>query len=88
MRIEAIQTDETKELTGIPKQAFTSCFQDLQKHWQQCIDCGGKYFEGRGQEALVVRLNFVFFTDPFSELYGQRMYVKLLYTKGDGGLGT
>jgi hypothetical protein len=29
----------------------------------------------RGQEALVVRLNFVFFTDSVSELYGQRMYV-------------
>jgi hypothetical protein len=60
------------ELTGILKEAFTSCFQDLQKRWQQCIDCGGNYFEG-GQEALVVRLNFVFFTDSVSELYGQRM---------------
>jgi hypothetical protein len=29
----------------------------------------------RGQEALVVRLNFVFFTDSVSELYGQRMYI-------------
>jgi hypothetical protein len=28
----------------------------------------------RGQEASVVRLNFVFFTDSVSELYGQRMY--------------
>jgi hypothetical protein len=28
----------------------------------------------RRQEALVVRLNFVFFTDSVSELYGQRMY--------------
>jgi hypothetical protein len=27
----------------------------------------------RGQEALVVRLNFVFFTDSVSELYRQRM---------------
>jgi hypothetical protein len=31
----------------------------------------------RGQEALVVRLNFVFCTDSVSELYGQRMYVIL-----------
>jgi hypothetical protein len=31
----------------------------------------------RGQEALVVRLNFVFFTDSVSELYGQRMYFSL-----------
>jgi hypothetical protein len=31
----------------------------------------------RGQEALVVRLNFVFFTDSVSELYGQRMYINL-----------
>jgi hypothetical protein len=28
----------------------------------------------RGQEALFVGLNFVFFTDSVSELYGQRMY--------------
>jgi hypothetical protein len=34
------------ELTGIPKKAFASCFQDLQKSWQQYIDCGGNYFEG------------------------------------------
>jgi hypothetical protein len=32
---------KTMELTGIPKEAFNSCFQDLQKHWQQFIDCGG-----------------------------------------------
>jgi hypothetical protein len=31
----------------------------------------------RGQEALVVRLNFVFFTDSVAELYGQRMYLGL-----------
>jgi len=70
--IEAIQAAATMELTGIPKEAFTSCFQDLQKRWQQCIDCGELL--RRGQEALVVRLNFVFFTDSVSELYGQRMY--------------
>jgi hypothetical protein len=45
MRIEAIQTAATMELTGIPKEAFTSCFQDLQKRWKQCIDYGGNYFE-------------------------------------------
>jgi hypothetical protein len=44
--IEAIQAAATMELTGIPKEAFTSCFQDLQRRWQQCIDCGGNYFEG------------------------------------------
>jgi len=32
----------------------------------------------RGQEALVVRLNFVFFTDSVSELYGQMMYIMLI----------
>jgi hypothetical protein len=47
MRIEATQTAATMELTGIPKEAFTSCFQDLQKRWQQCIDCGGNYFSKR-----------------------------------------
>jgi hypothetical protein len=44
--IEALQGAATMELTGIPKEAFTSCFQDLQKRWQQCIGCGGNYFEG------------------------------------------
>jgi hypothetical protein len=44
--IEAIQVAATMELTGIQKEAFTSCFQDLQKCWQQCIDWGGNYFEG------------------------------------------
>jgi hypothetical protein len=34
---------------------------------------GGNYFEG-DRKQLVVRLNFVFFTDSVSELYGQRMY--------------
>jgi hypothetical protein len=71
MRIEAIQEAATVELTGIPKEASTSCFQDLQNRWQLCIDCG---VLRRGQEALVVTLNFVFFTDPVSELYRQRMY--------------
>jgi hypothetical protein len=31
MRIEAIQAAATMKLTGIPEEAFTSCFQDLQK---------------------------------------------------------
>jgi hypothetical protein len=44
--IEAIQAAATMELTGIPKDAFTSYFQDLQKRWQQCVDCRGSYFEG------------------------------------------
>jgi hypothetical protein len=44
--IEAIQAAATMELTGIPKETFTSCFQDLQKRWQQFIDCGRNYFEG------------------------------------------
>jgi hypothetical protein len=34
------------ELTAILKEAFIGSFQDLQKRWQQCIDCGGGYFEG------------------------------------------
>jgi hypothetical protein len=29
----------------------------------------------RGQEPLVNKLNFVFFTESASELYGQRMYI-------------
>jgi histone-lysine N-methyltransferase SETMAR len=44
--VEAFQVAAMMELTGIPKGAFTSCFQDLQKRWQQCIDCGGNYFKG------------------------------------------
>jgi hypothetical protein len=44
--IEAIQVAAMMELTAIPKEAFISCFQEMQKRWQQCIDCGGDYFEG------------------------------------------
>jgi len=44
--IEAIQAAAMMQLTGIPREAFTSCFQDLQKCSQQGIDCGGIYFEG------------------------------------------
>jgi hypothetical protein len=35
----------------------------------------------RGQEALVVRLNFVSFTDSVSERYGQRMYFHSQFTR-------
>jgi hypothetical protein len=44
--IEAIQAVAAMELTGIPKEAFTSCFQDLRERWQQCTDCRGNYVEG------------------------------------------
>jgi hypothetical protein len=50
--IEVIQGAATMELTGTPKEAFTSCFQDLQKRWQQSIDCGGNYFEGDSKHYL------------------------------------
>jgi hypothetical protein len=33
------------ELTAIPKEAFTSCFQDMPKRWQQFTVCGGDFFE-------------------------------------------
>jgi hypothetical protein len=52
MRIEAIQAAATMELRGIPKEAFTSRFQGLQERWQQCIDCGGNYFEGDRKHEL------------------------------------
>jgi hypothetical protein len=42
-----------RELTAILKEAFTSCFQDLQKRWQQCSDCGGAYFEGDWNHQLI-----------------------------------
>jgi hypothetical protein len=48
MRIETIQCAATMKLTDIPKEAFTSCFQDLQKRWQQCIDCGVNTSKGTG----------------------------------------
>jgi hypothetical protein len=44
--VEAIEAAAMMALTGIPKETFTSCFQDLQKRWRQCNDCGGNYFEG------------------------------------------
>jgi hypothetical protein len=39
LNFEAIQAAAKMELTAILKEAFTSCFQDLQKRWQQSIDC-------------------------------------------------
>jgi hypothetical protein len=59
------------ELTGIPKDAFTAAF-------RTCRNVGNSVMTARellrrGQEALVVRLNFVFFKDSVSEIYGQRM---------------
>jgi hypothetical protein len=42
---QAIQAAVTMEFAAILKDAFTSCFQDLQKCWQHCIDCGRAYFE-------------------------------------------
>jgi hypothetical protein len=44
--IEAIQAAVMMDLTAILKEAFTSCFLDLQKRWQQRTDCGEDYFEG------------------------------------------
>jgi hypothetical protein len=37
--IKAIQMAATKGVTAILKEAFSGFFQDLQKCWQQCIDC-------------------------------------------------
>jgi hypothetical protein len=59
--IKAIQVAATMELTAIPIEAFTSCIQDLPIRWQQCTDCRGGLL-WRGQEPLVNKLNFVFFT--------------------------
>lgn len=37
---------QTMEIIAIPKEAFTGCFWDVLKYWQQCMDCRGNYFEG------------------------------------------
>ena len=66
--IEAIQAAATMELTGI-HQLLSGLAETLATvYWLR------RELLRRGQEALVVRLNFVFFTDSVSELYGQRMY--------------
>jgi hypothetical protein len=74
--IEAIQGAATIELTGIPKEAFRK--RHSPAAFRTCRNAGNSVLtaEGttsKGQEALVVRLNFVLFTDSVSELYGQRM---------------
>jgi hypothetical protein len=74
--IEAIQAAATTEHTAIPKEVFASCFQDLPKRCQRCIDClGGLLW--RGQEPIVNKLNFVFLTNSVSEKYWQRLYFKI-----------
>jgi hypothetical protein len=42
--IQAIKTAMTEQLLSIPETAFQSCFNDLQKCWQQCSDVGGGLF--------------------------------------------
>jgi hypothetical protein len=70
MRIKAIQAAATMELTGI-HQLLSGLAETL-----ATVYCLWWELLRREQEALVERLNFVFFTDSVSELYGQRMYYK------------
>jgi histone-lysine N-methyltransferase SETMAR len=48
--IQAIKTAVTEQLHSIPESAFQSCFNNLKKCWQWCIDAGGDYFEGEKQQ--------------------------------------
>jgi hypothetical protein len=54
--IEAIKTNSLAHLRSIPKTAFHECFRTLKKHWQQCIQSRGEYFEGDKAENFKVRL--------------------------------
>jgi len=43
---DEIQTNSTKELFAIPKEAFQKVFQSWQKRWERCVASKGNYFEG------------------------------------------
>ena len=60
--IEAIQAASTMELTSIPKEAFTSCFRDLQKCWQQCTTAEGTTSKGTG--SINCEVDFCIFYRP------------------------
>jgi hypothetical protein len=64
------------ELTGIPKEAFTNCFQDSQKRWQQLIDCGGNYFERAGSISCEVEF-CVFYRLSLRTLRTKDVYIYL-----------
>jgi hypothetical protein len=79
MRIEAIQAASTMELTGIPKETFTSCFQDLQKRWQQVIDCGeGTTSKGTGSVSCEVEF-CIFYRLSLRTLRTKDVNVSVLY---------
>jgi hypothetical protein len=46
--MENLQT----ELRVIPKKVYQDCFYKWQRHWKQCINAGGKYFEGDKAHSL------------------------------------
>jgi hypothetical protein len=70
-KIEAIQAVAKMELTGIPKEAFIVAFRTCRNAGNSVLTAEGTTSKGTGSISL--RLNFVFFTDSVSELYGQRM---------------
>jgi len=43
--MEDIKHNPTKTLLDIPKEEFTKCFQQWQKHWVKCVAAEGNYVE-------------------------------------------
>jgi hypothetical protein len=73
--IEAIQAAATMELTGIPKDAFTTAFRTCRNAGNSVLTAEGTTSKRTG--SISCEVEFVFFTDSVSELYGQRMYTTL-----------
>jgi hypothetical protein len=61
------------ELAAIQKEAFTRTFRNAGNTVMTAVGTTLK-----GKEPLVNKLNYVFFTDAVSELYGKRVYIHCL----------
>jgi hypothetical protein len=57
--IEAIQAAATMELTGIPKETFTRCFQDFRNAGNSVLTAEGTTWEGTG--SIICEVEFCIF---------------------------
>jgi hypothetical protein len=67
----------TLELTGIPKETFTSCFKDLQIRWQQVLTEEGTTSKGRGSISCEVEL-CIFYKFSLRTLWTKDVYCQKL----------
>ncbi|GBO20057.1 Mariner Mos1 transposase [Araneus ventricosus] len=47
MDSDEVIENATKQLKDLSKNGFQGCFEQLYERWKNCVDAGGKYFEGQ-----------------------------------------